>query len=45
MRVRRTELAKDKEIVSNVLSSGIERARAVAVETLNEVRQVMNMNF
>jgi tryptophanyl-tRNA synthetase len=45
MRARRTELAKDKEIVSKVLSSGIERARAEAIKTLDEVRQVMNMNF
>lgn len=45
LRARRTELAKDKELVSKVLSSGIERARAVAIETLDEVRQVMNMNF
>lgn len=45
LRARRVELAKDPEIVSQILRQGIERARAEAQETLNEVRQVMNMNF
>jgi tryptophanyl-tRNA synthetase len=45
LRARRTEFAKDKELVTNVLTSGIERARAQAIKTLDEVRRVMNMNF
>ncbi len=45
LRERRAELAKDPAIVSQVLRDGIERARAEAKATLDEVRQVMNMNF
>lgn len=45
LRARRQELAKDPAHVSEVLRRGIERARAVAQDTLDEVRTVMNMNF
>ncbi len=45
LRMRRAELAQDPELVSRVLRKGIEDARKVAIETLNEVREVMNMNF
>lgn len=45
LRARRAELAKDPEIVTRVLTDGVARARAVAQDTLDEVRTVMNMNF
>lgn len=45
LRARRVELAKDPELVTRVLTKGIEIARAEAQKTLDEVRQVMNMNF
>ncbi len=45
IRAKRLELARDQELVSKVLQSGIEVARAEAIKTLDEVRQVMNMNF
>lgn len=45
LRERRLELAKDPGLVSRVLAQGIERARAVAQDTLAEVRRVMNMEF
>ena len=45
LRAKRAELAEDKELVTRVLASGIERARGEAIKTLDEVRRVMNMNF
>jgi tryptophanyl-tRNA synthetase len=45
MRERRTELAKDPEIVTRVLRQGVEVAREVAQKTLDEVRDVMNMSL
>lgn len=45
LRAKRVELAKDKELVSRVLNSGIEKARTEAIKTLDEVREVMKMNF
>ncbi|MFA7482386.1 MAG: tryptophan--tRNA ligase [Vulcanimicrobiota bacterium] len=45
LRAKRTELAKDETLVRRVLNAGVEKARAVAIETLDEVRQVMNMTF
>ena len=45
LRAKRAELAEDKELVKRVLESGVEKARAVAIETLDEVRTVMNMTF
>ena len=45
LRAKRTELAKDPEVVSRVLKDGIEKARNEAIKTLDEVRRVMNMNF
>ena len=45
LRARRAELAKDEGLVHRVLADGVEKARAVAIETLDEVRQVMNMTF
>ena len=45
LRARRAELAKDEGLVHRVLADGVEKARAVAIDTLDEVRQVMNMTF
>lgn len=45
LRARRAELAKDEGLVHRVLANGVEKARAVAIDTLDEVRQVMNMTF
>ena len=45
LRARRAELAQDPQLVSDVLTKGVEIARAEAQKTLNEVREVMNMNF
>jgi tryptophanyl-tRNA synthetase len=44
LRARRRELENDPGYIHGVLQRGIERARQVAQETLNEVRQVMNMD-
>ncbi len=45
LRARRAEFAKDPGLVTSILSRGIEQARAEAIKTLDEVREVMNMNF
>lgn len=45
LRQRRAELMKERETIRSVLRQGIERAREVAVATLDDVRRVMNMNF
>lgn len=45
LRAKRAELAQDRSLVDRVLKDGVARARAVAQETLEEVRTVMNMNF
>jgi len=42
-RARRKELEKNPDYIRQVLIDGVEAARAVAVETLDEVRRVMNM--
>jgi tryptophanyl-tRNA synthetase len=44
-RARRLELAADPDVVGRVLSRGIEKARELAQQTLEEVRTVMNMNL
>ena len=43
LRQRRSELEKDMGYISKVLKEGAERARELAVQTLNEVRSAMNM--
>jgi len=45
LRERRAELAQDQGLVERVLRQGIQTARGVAQETLDEVRTVMNMNL
>jgi tryptophanyl-tRNA synthetase len=43
IRARREELAADPERVWRILEAGAERARAVAVETMREVRSAMGL--
>ena len=43
MRQRRTELEADMGYVKKVLNNGVEKAREIAIQTLDEVRSVMNM--
>lgn len=45
IRQRRTELEKDKGFVASMLRKGIDEARAVAIDTLSEVRKAMNMEI
>jgi tryptophanyl-tRNA synthetase len=45
IRKRRKELQEDEQYIRDVLSRGIQRARAEAVKTLSEVRQAMSMEF
>lgn len=45
IRQKRLELASDKNYIKSVLNKGIEQARSVAVQTLTEVRKVMNMEI
>jgi len=45
IRAKRRELEKDMDYVRGVLRSGIAAARQVAIETLEEVREVMNMKI
>ncbi|MEI3843913.1 MULTISPECIES: tryptophan--tRNA ligase [unclassified Microbacterium] len=44
-RARRAELAADPRIVDDVLAAGNDRARAIAAETLREVREAMGMGY
>lgn len=45
LRARRKELEQNMDYVRDVLRSGVAAARAEAVETLEEVREVMNMTI
>ena len=45
IRERRSELLQDMDYIKDVIRDGNERARAVAVETLNEVREAMGMVY
>jgi len=45
LRARRKELEQNMDYVRDVLRSGVAVARAEAVETLEEVREVMNMTI
>lgn len=45
LRARRRELEKDPGYVKTVLEKGISQARAIAQDTLTEVRRVMNMEI
>ena len=43
IRAKRAELEKNPEYIRQVLTEGAEKAREIAVKTLDEVRTVMNM--
>ncbi|MBO4404245.1 MAG: tryptophan--tRNA ligase [Treponema sp.] len=43
MREKRAQLEKDPEYIRKVLTEGAQRAREIAVKTLDEVRAAMNM--
>ncbi len=43
LRTKRAELEKNPDYIRQVLLDGVERARAIAVKTLDEVRSAMNM--
>jgi tryptophanyl-tRNA synthetase len=43
LREKRAQLEKDPEYIRKVLTDGASRAREIAVNTLNEVREAMNM--
>lgn len=43
LRQKRAELEKNSDYIRQVLLDGSERARAIAVKTLSEVREAMNM--
>ncbi|ULQ59612.1 tryptophan--tRNA ligase [Brucepastera parasyntrophica] len=45
MRTRRAELEKDPDYIDSVLFRGIDRARAEAGNTLDQVRRAMNMEI
>ncbi|HBL67553.1 MAG TPA: tryptophan--tRNA ligase, partial [Firmicutes bacterium] len=45
LRARRKELEQNMDYVRDVLRSGVAAARAEAVQTLEEVREVMNMTI
>lgn len=45
LRARRAELAADQKYLSEVLAAGNERARDMAKQTLDEVRQAMKMVY
>ena len=45
IRSKRAELEKDPGYIKEVLKNGIQSARDIAVKTLEEVRQAMNMNI
>jgi tryptophanyl-tRNA synthetase len=45
LRKRRSELEKDEEYIRSILSQGIDGARNIAIATLNEVREAMNMSL
>ena len=45
IRARRTELEKDIPAIYEILRQGTEKARAVAAQTLHEVREAMRINY
>ncbi|WP_191014809.1 tryptophan--tRNA ligase [Treponema zioleckii] len=45
LREKRAQLEKEPEYIRKVLLDGVEKARAIAQETLKEVRHVMNMEI
>lgn len=45
IRLRRRQLEKDKGYIKQILKSGVQQARETAIQTLDEVRKVMNMDL
>jgi tryptophanyl-tRNA synthetase len=45
LRARRKELEQNLDYVRDVLRQGVAAAREEAIQTLNEVREVMNMTL
>jgi tryptophanyl-tRNA synthetase len=45
LRAKRSELEKNPELIHNVLTNGVAKAREIAAATLDEVRDVMNMKI
>ncbi len=45
LRTKRAELEQQPELIREVLLEGVEKARAIARKTLDEVRHVMNMEI
>lgn len=45
LREKRRQLEKNPDFIRSVLLSGVEKARGIASETLEEVRRVMNMEI
>ena len=43
LRTKRAQLEKEPEYIRQVLNDGVTRARAIAEQTLKEVREAMNM--
>ncbi len=45
IRTKRLELAQDKDAVLQILLEGTKKVRTVAAQTMNEVRQVMHLDY
>ncbi len=45
IRTKRLELAQDKDAVLKILLQGTKKVRKVAAQTMNEVRQVMHLDY
>ena len=45
LRQKRAELEKNPDYIRKVLLDGVEKARAIAIKTLDEVREAMNMKI
>ena len=45
LREKRAQLEKEPEYIRQVLLTGAEKARAIGIKTLEEVRSVMNMEI
>ena len=45
LRAERARLEQDPEYIRKVLLEGAEKARAIGIKTLEEVRDVMNMKI
>ncbi len=45
LRAKRAELEKNEDYIRQVLLQGVDRAREIAVKTLEEVREAMNMKI